>query len=79
MNGEIYNHLDLKETLQDKTPFRTGSDCEIIPHLYKEIGVEVASKLDGDFACAIVDERTGEVKQHSHDTVPNPNLLIPLP
>jgi hypothetical protein len=50
VNGEIYNHKALRKTLKDQTPFRTESDCEVIVHLYDEIGVDVASKLDGDFA-----------------------------
>jgi glutamine phosphoribosylpyrophosphate amidotransferase len=62
VNGEIYNHKELEKGLKDKTPFRTGSDCEVIPHLYAEVGVDVASMLDGDFAFVIVDEKTGEVK-----------------
>jgi len=61
VNGEIYNHLEIKKGLKDQTPFRTASDCEVIVHLYDEVGVEAASKLDGDFAFVIVDEKTGEV------------------
>jgi len=61
VNGEIYNHKDLRTTLADQTPFRTESDCEVIVHMYDEVGVEVASKLDGDFAFVILDESTGEL------------------
>lgn len=61
VNGEIYNHKELEAGLKDRTPFRTGSDCEVIPHLYAEVGVDVASMLDGDFAFVVVDEKTGEV------------------
>eukprot|EP00308_Calcidiscus_leptoporus_P021483 CAMPEP_0119355048 /NCGR_PEP_ID=MMETSP1334-20130426/3960_1 /TAXON_ID=127549 /ORGANISM="Calcidiscus leptoporus, Strain RCC1130" /LENGTH=629 /DNA_ID=CAMNT_0007368771 /DNA_START=16 /DNA_END=1905 /DNA_ORIENTATION=- len=61
VNGEIYNHKQLRSELKDQTPFRTESDCEIIVHLYNEIGVDVASKLDGDFAFVILDENTGEL------------------
>ena len=57
INGEIYNHEDLKPTLADKTAFRTRSDCEVVVHLYKEIGEEVASKLDGDFAFALAGDK----------------------
>ena len=53
INGEIYNHEKLKPTLKDKTDFRTRSDCEVVVHLYKEVGEEVASLLDGDFAFAL--------------------------
>jgi len=61
VNGEIYNHKELEAGLKDRTPFRTGSDCEVIPHLYAEVGVDVASMLDGDFAFVVVDEKSGEV------------------
>jgi asparagine synthase (glutamine-hydrolysing) len=61
VNGEIYNHKALRKTLKDQTPFRTESDCEVIVHLYDEIGVDVASKLDGDFAFVLLDEKTGEI------------------
>uniref|UniRef100_A0A7S2E451 asparagine synthase (glutamine-hydrolyzing) n=1 Tax=Haptolina brevifila TaxID=156173 RepID=A0A7S2E451_9EUKA len=61
VNGEIYNHKQLRTELADQTPFRTESDCEVIVHLYDEVGVDVASKLDGDFAFCILDETTGEL------------------
>ena len=60
VNGEIYNHKQLRAQLKDQTPFRTASDCEVIVHLYDEVGDEVASKLDGDFAFVIVDDETGD-------------------
>jgi len=53
VNGEIYNHKKLKEELKDPKPFRTKSDCEVIIHLYEELGEDTAAHLDGDFAFAI--------------------------
>ncbi len=35
VNGEIYNHMELKATLLKDCEFKTGSDCEVILHLYK--------------------------------------------
>lgn len=61
VNGEIYNHKQLEAQLADKRPFATGSDCEVIVHAFREYGLDVASKLDGDFAFVIVDEKTGEL------------------
>jgi len=61
VNGEIYNHKQLRAGLKDQAPFRTNSDCEVIVHLYDEVGVNVASLLDGDFAFVILDDQTGEV------------------
>ena len=60
-NGEIYNHKELRAQMRDQTPFRTESDCEVIVHLYDEVGTDVASRLDGDFAFVILDSATGEL------------------
>ncbi|MFC2058791.1 asparagine synthase B [Chloroflexota bacterium] len=54
-NGEIYNHLDLRENLISKYEFKTGSDTEAILHLYKDKGPGCAEDLDGMFAFAISD------------------------
>ena len=61
INGEIYNHKELRTQMRDQTPFRTESDCEVIVHLYDEVGTDVASRLDGDFAFVILDSATGEL------------------
>ena len=50
INGEIYNHKELRAGINDESKFRTYSDCEPVVHLYEQIRHEVASKLDGDFA-----------------------------
>ena len=50
VNGEIYNHKELAETLTVDYQFQTGSDCEVILPLYKEHGVEFVDKLQGMFA-----------------------------
>jgi asparagine synthase (glutamine-hydrolysing) len=52
-NGEIYNN----EVLQKKYNIKcnSGSDCEIILHLYEKIGFEQTIKeLDGEFAIVLV-------------------------
>lgn len=50
-NGEIYNHKQLRKSLQDKGhKFRSTSDSEIILHLYEEYGVECLSHIQGMFA-----------------------------
>eukprot|EP00281_Chroomonas_sp_CCMP1168_P021370 CAMPEP_0206227902 /NCGR_PEP_ID=MMETSP0047_2-20121206/8877_1 /ASSEMBLY_ACC=CAM_ASM_000192 /TAXON_ID=195065 /ORGANISM="Chroomonas mesostigmatica_cf, Strain CCMP1168" /LENGTH=641 /DNA_ID=CAMNT_0053651097 /DNA_START=79 /DNA_END=2004 /DNA_ORIENTATION=- len=61
INGEIYNYKALMKTVKSTEPFRTASDCEVVIHLYDEIGEKVASQLDGDFAFVILDEKKDEI------------------
>lgn len=54
-NGEIYNFQDLRERLLSKYDFTSGSDSEVVLHLYRELGPECVYDLDGMFAFAIFD------------------------
>ena len=36
VNGEIYNHRDIRRRYENKYEFQTGSDCEVILALYKD-------------------------------------------
>jgi len=60
-NGEIYNYLELKAELQalNKYYFRTTSDTEVLLYLYQEYGEKLFEKINGMFAFAIYDFRTG--------------------
>jgi asparagine synthase (glutamine-hydrolysing) len=62
VNGEIYNHRDLKATLPQPYSFLTGSDCEVINALYRE-GSPAAwlNRLDGIFAFALWDTASRRV------------------
>ncbi len=55
-DGEVYNYLDLKETLlKEGYKFKTDSDAEVILHLYKKYGIEFLEYIDGVYAIAILD------------------------
>ena len=56
VNGEIYNHQELREQLKDEYEFQTGSDCEVIIPLYLKYGTDFIDKLNGIFAFALYDE-----------------------
>ncbi len=55
VNGEIYNHLELREKLKNKHEFRSNSDSEVVLHLYEEYGEETFSFLNGMFSIVIWD------------------------
>ena len=55
VNGEIYNHKNLKNTLTSSYNFRTESDCEVILALYENKGVDFLNDLNGIFAFALYD------------------------
>ncbi|CAL66963.1 asparagine synthase (glutamine-hydrolyzing) [Christiangramia forsetii] len=61
-NGEIYNYLELKNTLQQKNHiFKTTSDTEVILKAYEEWGTESFGMLDGMFAFSIYDKTKNKV------------------
>jgi asparagine synthase (glutamine-hydrolysing) len=55
VNGEIYNHQELKKELQDYS-FLTQSDCEVILALYRKKGIDFIEDLNGIFAFALYDK-----------------------
>jgi len=55
VNGEIYNHMEIRKRLGDSYEFLTHSDCEVILALYREKGVDFIEDLNGIFAFALYD------------------------
>ena len=60
VNGEIYNHRDIRERYAGKYEFQTGSDCEVILALYRDKGIDFLEDLNGIFAFALYDEEKDE-------------------
>ena len=60
VNGEIYNHLELRKRYEGKYEFKTGSDCEVILALYRDKGPDFLEDLSGIFAFALYDEEKDE-------------------
>lgn len=58
LNGEIFNYRALRDELSSRGHvFRTGSDTEVLPHLYEELGEKMFSNLRGMFVVCVVDHR----------------------
>jgi asparagine synthase (glutamine-hydrolysing) len=55
VNGEIYNHRELRAALTIPHVFRTESDCEVILPLYREHGADFLDLLNGIFAFVLYD------------------------
>ncbi len=56
-NGEIYNYPELKRDLESRGyVFRSESDTEVLPYLYRVHGPSFYEHLDGDFAIGLWDE-----------------------
>ena len=61
-NGEIYNHLELREDLISKGHvFTTHADTEVLLHGYEEYGAELLKKVRGMFAFVIWNTQTNEL------------------
>ena len=60
VNGEIYNHQEIRRRYAGKYQFQTGSDCEVILALYRDKGIDFLEDLSGIFAFALYDAERDE-------------------
>ena len=60
VNGEIYNHQEIRRRFAGDYEFRTKSDCEVILALYHKYGVDFLEQLNGIFAFVLYDEDRDE-------------------
>ena len=64
VNGEIYNHRDIRAKYTGKYDFQTGSDCEVILALYRDKGIHFLEDLNGIFAFALYDEEKDDLHKN---------------
>ncbi len=61
VNGEIYNHLELRKHLKQPRRFVSHSDCEVILYLYEEMGLRFLDLLVGMYAIALYDRNANRL------------------
>ena len=73
VNGEIYNHLDIRKELKNPGQVLTDSDCEVILHMYEEGASpqSMCDRLNGIFGFVLYDEKKALMRAHMH--------IAPLP
>jgi asparagine synthase (glutamine-hydrolysing) len=61
VNGELYNHRELRAGLTARDRLQTDSDCEVLPFLYKEHGLRSFEHINGMFAAVVLDREKREL------------------
>jgi asparagine synthase (glutamine-hydrolysing) len=74
VNGEIYNHVDLRHSLKETHDFQTASDCEVILYLYDEFKPkDFLNRMNGIFGFVLYDP-----KRETYLIARDPIGVIPL-
>ncbi len=60
VNGEIYNHQEIRRRYADSYEFQTKSDCEVILALYRDKGIDFLEDLSGIFSFVLYDQERDE-------------------
>ena len=61
VNGELYNHAELRRTLSDLRHLDSGSDCEVLPDLFARDGTRAFERINGMFAAVVLDRSAREL------------------
>jgi asparagine synthase (glutamine-hydrolysing) len=57
VNGEIYNHREIRAQTAERYAYQSDSDCEVVNALYRDHGAQFLDKLNGIFAFALWDRQ----------------------
>ena len=60
VNGEIYNHQEIRRRYAGQYEFQTGSDCEVILALYQHKGIDFLDEISGIFSFVLYDTETDD-------------------
>jgi asparagine synthase (glutamine-hydrolysing) len=60
-NGEVYNYRTLKAQYLQNVDMHSGTDTEVLLHLFQKYGTDCLPWLHGDFAFSFFDESRSEI------------------
>jgi len=78
VNGEIYNHRELRAEFAPGHPFATHSDCELPMHVIERDGVSGLTRLDGMFSILVWDQKAQQLLLARDRMGIKPLYVVPL-